>query len=395
MLPNLKENLTAVEARIRGLREEKARAVKVATAAKAAAKAVPEGEDNTAQYQAAKTAVEAVKSVEAVIENAQEEQVSLLRRLGDAEAGTGGWTLSAVNGWKDAARRLDLQRGETQVSMGLDSLIARPLAALEWTPDAGSSRAPSYRAPMVEKAADRRFVYSVFQRQQIDSGDLAITEYVQFGQRAVTGSVERDPSAITDKASVGLQVKLATENVKQFAVVVENVPAKLFDAEPALTAFLRNELQLQVSLALDQHVVSQIEMAAPPSGQTGTNLVDQVRNAVAESRAIGANPAVLALNPTDAASLDLTTTGADGMYAFATRDTGNSSPLWGLTVVESPTVTDPLVIDPVVLGVLYTGIGTILTDPFSSMQKNLVRVRLEGEALFHVRDIAGAYVIAA
>jgi hypothetical protein len=29
------------------------------------------------------------------------------------------------------------------------------------------------------------------------------------------------------------------------------------------------------------------------------------------------------------------------------------------------------------------------------MEKNLVRVRPEGEALFHVRDIAGAYVIAA
>ena len=54
-----------------------------------------------------------------------------------------------------------------------------------------------------------------------------------------------------------------------------------------------------------------------------------------------------------------------------------------------------MLIDPAVLGVLYTGTGTILTDPYSAMERNLVRVRIEGEALFHVRDIAGAYVIAA
>jgi hypothetical protein len=394
MLPNLREKLTAAEARIRGLREEKARAVKVADAAKATVAAVSESGDNSAQYEAAKTAVAAVKAIEAKIEDAQEEQTDLLRRLGDAEAGMGGWTLPGINGWAEAARRLDLQRGETQVSVGLDALIDKPLAALDWAPDLGSSRAPSLRAPLVEKGADQRFVYPVFQRQPLDSGDLAVTEYVQFGERAVTGSVERDPSETTDKANIGLQVKLASENVRTFACVVENVPAKLFDAEPALTGFLRNELQLQVSLAIDANVVSQIEAAAPPSGQTGSNLIAQVRNAVAASRALGASPSVLALNPTDAASLDMTTTGADGAYMFATRGTGSASPLWNLSIVESPTVTDPLVIDPVVLGVLYTGTGTILTDPYSSMERNVVRVRVEGEALFHVRDIAGAYVIA-
>ena len=54
-----------------------------------------------------------------------------------------------------------------------------------------------------------------------------------------------------------------------------------------------------------------------------------------------------------------------------------------------------MLIDPAVLGVLYTGTGTILADPYSAMERNLVRVRIEGEALFHVRDVAGAYVIAA
>ena len=389
-MKQVREELAALESRIRGLREERSRLGKVLEAAKAAAAE----HESDASYNAATAAKESLAETERKLEAAHDEQVELLRRLGDAEAGMGGWTHPQVNGWAEAARRLDLPRGETRVSVGLDSLISKPLTALDWTPDAGSSRAPSFRAPMVEKAADRRFVYPVFQRQRIDSGDLAITEYVQFGERAVTGSVERDPTDTSEKASVGLQIKLATENVRQFACVVENVPSKLFSAEPALTSFLQNELQLQVSLALDAHIVSQIQPAAPPAGQSGANLVDQVRNAVAECRALGANPTVLALNPDDAASLDLTTTGVDGMYTFATRSTGSSSPLWGLIVVESPTVADPLVIDPALLGVLYTGIGTLLTDPYSSMEKNLVRVRLEGEALFHVRDIAGCHVIA-
>jgi hypothetical protein len=49
-------------------------------------------------------------------------------------------------------------------------------------------------------------------------------------------------------------------------------------------------------------------------------------------RATGANPTIAVLNPTDAASLDLE---ADaGRCVFATRDTGSSSPLWGLRVIE-------------------------------------------------------------
>jgi hypothetical protein len=73
MLPNLKEKLTAIEDRIRGLREERARAASVA--------------------EAAKVAVDAVKSIEAKIEDAHEEQVDLLHRLGSAEAGLCGWTV--------------------------------------------------------------------------------------------------------------------------------------------------------------------------------------------------------------------------------------------------------------------------------------------------------------
>ena len=55
-----------------------------------------------------------------------------------------------------------------------------------------------------------------------------------------------------------------------------------------------------------------------------------------------------------------------------------------------------MVLDPAMLGVLYRGRASILVDPYSGMDTNDVRLRVEMEALLHVRDvIAGAYVIEA
>jgi hypothetical protein len=77
-------------------------------------------------------------------------------------------------------------------------------------------------------------------------------------------------------------------------------------------------------------------------------------------------------NPTDAAALDLSTTGADAAYVFATRATGSASPLWDLVIRESESITDPILIDPVLLGPLYVGTGSVLVDPYSSMERNVV-----------------------
>ena len=78
---------------------------------------------------------------------------------------------------------------------------------------------------------------------------------------------------------------------------------------------------------------------------------------------------------------------------FATRATGSASPLWDPTIRESESITDPILVDPVILGPLYVGTGTVLVDPYSSMERNVIRLRVEIEALCFVRDIRGAYVI--
>lgn len=102
-------------------------------------------------------------------------------------------------------------------------------------------------------------------------------------------------------------------------------------------------------------------------------------------------PTVLALNPTDAATFDLTKTELG--YIFATRSTGSALPLYGLTIIEEPHLTAPTLIDPVMLGVLYTQAGTIRIDPFAKADTNEVLLRVETNGLFVIRNVYGCYVI--
>lgn len=117
-------------------------------------------------------------------------------------------------------------------------------------------------------------------------------------------------------------------------------------------------------------------------------------------RATGFNPNIVVLNPTDAASLDLT---ADaGGYVFPTRDSGSSSPLWGLRVVEriGAGTEAPYLIDTRNIGTLYLGRLRVEADPYAGIgtknfAKNLTDIRFEVNALMAVRQAEAARRIAA
>jgi hypothetical protein len=135
-----------------------------------------------------------------------------------------------------------------------------------------------------------------------------------------------------DKATLDVTLALVTESLVQQAIIIESIPNEAFESIPSLRAFLNAEGVFQLNKALDSHAMSQIVAASPPFGQTGADLIAKLRNGISSMRADGASPSVAVLNPSDAASLDLS---ADaGGYVFATRDVGSSSPLWGLRVVE-------------------------------------------------------------
>ncbi|MFT3854789.1 MAG: hypothetical protein QM733_18935 [Ilumatobacteraceae bacterium] len=105
------------------------------------------------------------------------------------------------------------------------------------------------------------------------------------------------------------------------------------------------------------------------------------------------------LNPTDAASLDLLTD--DGGYIGARggfpASANPSNPLWGLKIVERIGAGNepPYLLDTAMLGVLYIGGVAFDADPYTGFKKNLTNLRVEVDALYHVRNANGARRIAA
>lgn len=246
---------------------------------------------------------------------------------------------------------------------------------------------------LVPKGMDTRFLWPVLPSQNVGT-DTSIQDFRQTA-RTLTGTVKRAVDATTDKASLDTTITLVNEALAQFAVVIEGIPLALFQSVSAFSAFLESEGRFQVEKAIDDHVLAQIIAATPAFGTSGTTMVEKVRNGIASMRTTGASPNVVVLNPTDAAALDLT---ADaGGFVFPTSSTGVASPLWNQRVVEriGAGTEPPYLIDTDMLGVLYMGAMAVDLDPYTQFKKNLVTMRVEVNALFHVRNIDGARRIAA
>jgi hypothetical protein len=235
---------------------------------------------------------------------------------------------------------------------------------------------------------DRRFLYTNLPTENVD-GVSAVHDFKQTA-RTLTGTPVRDLDATTDKAKVDVTLTSVVESLKQVAVTIDDIPNAIFESVNSLRAYLNSEGAFQVQKALDTHVMAQIVAAAPPFGTSGTGLVARLRNGVATMRGTGANPSIAVLNPTDSASLDLE---ADaGGYIFPTRDTGSSSPLWNMRVIEriGAGTEAPYLIDPQMLGQLYLGNMRFEADPITGFRKNLTTLRIETKALYHVRQAEGA-----
>jgi hypothetical protein len=399
---NLRERLRDVEAKVTAARTERAAARQARDRDRDAYAKARDQSPSNPLYQRALRSVDALAATEARLEELTETHVGILKMLGEpAQAGHGGNGPRSGDGGTDGfatiARELSLAEGRNRVNLPLGDMLRSPaMAAVTVTPSSGLSQ-PSMEVPFVQTARDERHIWQAIPPgEPVDIGTAAITDYKQTGSRTVTGSVERDPIATTSKAKLGLAVSLENLPLKQFAVVVNEVPAKLFDFIPIFQQFLVSELSYQISLALDAHVLAEIAAASPPTSKEGSTLIEQCRNAVAAMRKLGAKPSVLALSPADAAALDVQKSGTEGLeqYIFATRDTGSSSPLYGNTIIEVPVgLTAPVLLDPMILGAMYSGMAMVQADPFTGLDTNEVRLRVEAEALCHIRDIQGAHVI--
>ena len=300
--------------------------------------------------------------------------------LNIASGGGGGFGSAVISsGW-------DL-KSRPSVEVPVASILTKASfpAVGEWAP-VGPTTVPL--------GQDKRFLYPHLPTTNVE-GASSVHDFKQ-SARTLTGTVKRALDATSDKANVDVTLALVTENLSEFAVTINDVPNAILESIELMRQFLNTEGRFQVEKALDAHVFAQIVAGSPPFGTSGADLIAKIRNGVATMRATGANPTVVVLNPTDAASLDLS---ADaGGYVFPTRDSGSGSPLWGLRVIERTSAAGnepPYLIDPQMLGMLYLGSARFDADPFTGFKKNLTTLRVEVKGLFHVRNADGARRIAA
>ncbi len=241
--------------------------------------------------------------------------------------------------------------------------------------------------------ADRRFIFPLM--PTTNAGEATGVTDFKITARTLTGTVKRDVDALTDKATLDHTIIHSVEEIPQHAVVIDEVPNQLLESVPALGQMLEQEGRLAVMQSIDAHVYAQLT-AAEPFGSTGTGLIAQIRNAVAAMRTAGMNPDLLIVDPADAVALDLTVDTA-GSYLFDLDSANTSSPLFGLRIVESVAAVgaDPLLVDTTRIGQLYLGTMRVEADPYTGFKKNLTDLRVETNALMHVRDANAAYRIGA
>jgi Phage capsid family len=266
------------------------------------------------------------------------------------------------------------------------------------TVPAGTDIARSAPVGVEPLGADQRFMYPSMPTQDVGT-DLSIQDFRET-VRGTTGTIERDPVAVTGKATLNVTVTAVNTPVKQEALILDGIPNAVLESLTGFRAFADSELRFQIQKAIDAHVYTNVNANAT-FGTSGTTMVDKLRNAVTAVQADGFQPNLAVLNPTDAAALDLT---ADaGGYVFPLRDTGTSSPLWGLRIVTrtSTAGTEPaLVIDTTRIGLLYMGTMRFDLDPFSGVsgnnfENNTTDIRCEVNVLMHVRSAKAARRVAA
>jgi hypothetical protein len=327
----------------------------------------------------------------------QAEDAAFRDRLEGLMAGTGAGGGLGEPFAKAMADRID-PSGKFEVKGGGSARLSA-FSALAKAPNLGGAGNWSVtQGPVVPLGQDRRWVYNNL--PTADAGDATHIQDHRVTAAAVAGDVDRALTAVTPKAVLSPTIVAATAAMRQMAVIVDGLPNALLAGVDGLRQVLDGQGRFTVQTALDQHVYAQL-VAGAPNGNAGANLVAQIRTAVGAMRAAGHEPDLLVLDPADAATLDLfEDTG--GSLLFATRTTGASSPLFGLTVVESQAAAaaDPLLVASQSVGQLYLGGLSIDLDPFAGVggenfRRNLTDVRFELSALMHVRDVSGAYRIGA
>ncbi len=264
--------------------------------------------------------------------------------------------------------------GERSVEVSGFEIMSKAVSDADLGTDAQTGRAILERPGITGKLVDDRYIFGAFPREDAGS-NLAVSEFRQTSEAIASGSVERALLATGEKAKLNVTIEHVSADIKQVAVLIEDIPNALLAAEGALQGFLSSRMNVALAEAIDAHVLAAIAASTPDATSEGSTIQESLRHAKADLREKGAHGSVAILTPEQAVEID-TTPAIDMPQAFP----------YGLGLRESKSATSALVIDPAVAGVLYLGSLKADLDPFTGFSTNTTTLRLEQSLLFFVRN---------
>jgi hypothetical protein len=259
---------------------------------------------------------------------------------------------------------------------------------------------PARESGIARMPLDRRFIYPNLETVDLPEGATRV-EYLRQSARTFA-SVSEMQMALTGsgtKPETTTSVELTDDEPLMIAHTSELLPNAIVKLS-AFTDLIDDTMRLGYQRALEDYVVDTLVLEAGTVDDTGADLFQKVRKAVTNLQGLGFAPDAVFVSAADAETLDLSRSGgstsSDGPFILspAPRDLA-SSPLWGLKVVASPSITDPLVADTSALGRLYVGPVELAVDPFEGFKSNQSRFRFEGPALTVVQQADAIHRVAA
>jgi hypothetical protein len=294
---------------------------------------------------------------------------------------------SSSNGWTKAAKGLTRVAPGDKVILPLGDLLRRKDADVDDQLDLAIRRDSSVK-PLLE---DKRNLASLF--GSVDPGAAALhVEALKIESRGLsTGSnylisetasgelsVERSsPMSVEAKAEVDIEITLDSDPLKQFALLAEHIPNQAFASVPALAAILAAALGRETQIALEAHVVEQIEAASPSPVSGGADILAQIRRGISDLQDSGVSgPFVAVISTEDQEAIDLT----------PSVDLPSGFPFCKIVSNPAIAVGEGYVLEPDSAGTLYRGAAALDKDALSYFDTNESRVRMEFNALFVVTE---------
>lgn len=251
----------------------------------------------------------------------------------------------------------------------------------------GAVRADVPSAPL---GADARFLYPSLPLSGVAPDVTSVASYKQPGRTlpSPTSSMVRDIAAVSAKPELDMVVTVETTALHQIAVVVSTVPNVLLQGR-MFSNWIEQDLRYSYSVAVDSHVVSEIQAAGPAAAPAGDHVLENILLAAETVAAEGYAPSILAASPEFLISLRLARQPGTDDYIFS----GNDLDL-GLRRVAVTGLDVAYVLDPTALGTLHLSSVRVASFEENNGTTNSSTVRCESNGTYIVQRVGAVAEVA-